>query len=377
MNDEPRGGVLPGQVAGLLWILLFAAAMTTAIALLTPNLTRFESASAHLITRDSELPPAERAAHYEWKLNVPTLGSRLSSWGLYGIHQLLAWGLIAWGVSRKKKNALLAEAAGRKAPPRFGDRLEPAGLAFFAVNVLFGLLHLWQTQSFYDGLAQDVPVVSSQYSVIVMLVLILILQNERRGLLFGWKAPMPRRAVEFVKKYHGYYIAWALVYTFWFHPMTGTVGHLLGFFYMFVLLGQGALVFTKLHLSLKWSAFLEALVLLHGAVVAYALQSSAMWTMFATGFGFMFVGSQLWGLRLPKALAWAGVAAYVGAVALLYSGLLSAWGPLWAGSPSRLYQVSFIPVTLYGLVPVFLALAALLSWLGSAASRGGAVKRGV
>lgn len=366
MPDDTAAARLPSQGLGLLGVLIFATAMTAAIALLSPNLARFESASAHLITRDSELPPAQRAAHYEWKLNTPTLGSRLSSWGLYGLHQIVVWGAVAWGVRRKRREADRARAAGMKVPPRFTDRLDPAGLAFFVANVVFGLLHLWQTQVFYDGIAQDVSVASSQYSVIVMLVLVLIIQNDRRGLLFGWKAPMPRKAVDFVRKYHGYYIAWALVYTFWFHPMTGTLGHLVGFFYMFVLLGQGALLFTRMHVSLKWSAFLEALVLLHGAVVAYAIQSSVMWVMFATGFGFMFVGSQLWGFRLPKPVNAAAIAIYVIAVGLLYSGLLSGLGPLWSNSPARIYQVSFIPVTLYGLVPVFLALGALLAWLGEA-----------
>jgi hypothetical protein len=185
---------------------------------------RFESPAASLITRDAQLPQAERAAHYEWKLNEPTLGSRLSAWGLYGLHQIAAWGMIAWGARRKSK----ASSCGER---RFTERLDPAGIGFMAVTVVFGLLHIVQTQLFYDGLAQDVAVFTSQGSVIVMLVLILVMQNDRRGLFFGKKVPMPRAAVDFIKKYHGYYIAWALIYTFWFHPATGTLSHLVGFLY--------------------------------------------------------------------------------------------------------------------------------------------------
>jgi hypothetical protein len=218
-----------------------------------------------------------------------------------------------------------------------------------------------------------VAVFTSQGSVIVMLVLILIIQNDRRGLLFGWKAPMPRAAVDFIKKYHGYYVAWALIYTFWFHPMTGTFGHLVGFFYMFVLLGQGALLYTRTHLSLKWSAFLEALVLMHGATVAFAGQQSPLWTMFLTGFGFMFVGSQLCGLKLPRwgnALVLGG---YAAVVILLYSGVLGGLGPLFGQKPAMIHQVLWIPFTLYALVPVFLLLAFLLS-LGARALGGGRAK---
>ncbi len=54
--------------------------------------------------------------------------------------------------------------------------------------IAFGVLtavtapHLVQTWLWYDGLAQDVPIWSSQGSVIVMLVLILFLETPRRGL---------------------------------------------------------------------------------------------------------------------------------------------------------------------------------------------------
>jgi hypothetical protein len=342
-------GFFGSQAFGLLLTVAFALLMTTVVGVLTPALSRFESASAGLITRDSDLPKAERASHYEWKLNEPSAWTRLSAWGLYALHQVLAWGMIFWGARRKKAAAGL---------PRFSDRLDPAGIGFFIVNIVFSLLHLLQTHLFYDGLAQDTAVFSSQGSVIVMLVLILIMQNDRRGLFFGKRVPMPKAAVEFVKKYHGYYIAWALIYTFWFHPMTGTFGHLVGFFYMFVLLGQGLLMHTRLHLSLRWSAFLEALVLMHGAAVAFMGQQNPLWTMFACGFGFMFVATQLWGLKLPKAASWIIVAIYLAAVAILYSGALGGLGPLFSQKPAQVHQILWIPIALYGLVPVFLLLAA-------------------
>lgn len=347
-----RSGFFGSQGFGLIAIFAFALLMTTAVGVLAPALSRFESASAGLITRDADLPKAQRASHYEWKLNEPSAWTRLSAWGLYAAHQVLAWAMIAWGARRRKAAAGL---------PRFTDRLDRAGAGFFLVNVAFSLLHLLQTHLLYDGLAQDTPVFSSQGSVIVMLVLILIMQNDRRGLFFGKRVPMPEAAVGFVKKYHGYYVAWALVYTFWFHPMTGTLGHLVGFFYMFVLLGQGLLMYTRLHLSLRWSAFLESLVLMHGATVAFAGQRSPLWMMFACGFGFMFVATQLWGLKLPKAASRAIVGAYVAAVAVLYSGALGGLGPLFSQKPAQIHQVLWIPLALYGLVPVFLLLAALLA----------------
>ena len=52
-----------------------------------------------------------------------------------------------------------------------------------------------------------------------------------------------------MRKYHGYVFAWATVYTFWYHPMENTAGHLIGFFYMFLLLLQGSLFLTRIHIN--------------------------------------------------------------------------------------------------------------------------------
>jgi len=174
---------------------------------------------------------------------------------------------------------------------------------------------------------------------------------------------MPKKAVAFIKKYHGYYFAWALIYTFWFHPTTGTFGHLVGFFYMFLLLSQGTLMYTKLHTSLKWSALLESLVLIHGSTVAFAGQQSPLWTMFMSGFGFMFIASQLWGIKLPKAVNIGLSLGFAAVVIVLYSGALSGLGPLFNKNISEIHQVLWIPATLYLLIPVFLVLAAGMAFL--------------
>jgi len=53
-------------------------------------------------------------------------------------------------------------------------------------------------------------------------------------------------------QYHGYFFAWATIYTFWYHPMVSTSGHLIGFLYMFMLLLQGSLFFTRIHINKWW-----------------------------------------------------------------------------------------------------------------------------
>jgi hypothetical protein len=257
---------------------------------------RFLAAVPHL--------PDQGAAWYYWKLSVPTVWSRLTAWGLYLAHQLTIWGLIYYAQTRVKKYTV---------------GLHPVNVAALGANALFILLHFAQTQIWYDGLAQDVSIFSSQGSVIVMLVWILLMENSRRGLFFGKKAPIGQTIVQAARKYHGYVFAWAAVYTFWYHPMENTLGHLAGFLYMFLLLLQGSLFFTRIHINRWWTAVQEVAVLFHGTLVA-VLQGNGIWPMFAFGFGGIFVITQMHGLGLSRWVRGAILAAYAALVVWVYSG---------------------------------------------------------
>lgn len=249
-----------------------------------------------------ELPPDEGPRWYYWQLAQPTFWTRATAWGFYALHQVVWWTLIY----RAQTGRL-----------RYESRLHPINVLTLAANAGFVLLHFIQTQVWYDGLAQDVPSWSSQNSVILMLVWILLMENSRRGLVFGWKAPIAASAMQWARKYHGYVFAWALAYTFWFHPMVNTPGHLLGFLYMFLLILQGSLFFTRVHLNRWWTVTLEVLVLAHGALVAY-LQHGTIWPMFAFGFGGLFVITQMHGLGLKTWMKWALLALYCGLMLIVY-----------------------------------------------------------
>ena len=119
------------------------------------------------------LLPDQGALWYYWKLPNPTFVTRLSVWGLYALHQIALWSLIYYAQTRVKK---------------YATGLHPVNLWALGLNVVFIVLHLIQSQIWYDGLAQDTPVWSSQGSVILMLCAILIMENKRRGMFFGAKA---------------------------------------------------------------------------------------------------------------------------------------------------------------------------------------------
>ncbi|MBA3533359.1 MAG: hypothetical protein H0T73_15670 [Ardenticatenales bacterium] len=249
------------------------------------------------------LLPDQGASWYYWKLPEPTLWSRTTSWLFYAAHQISFWGLIYYAQTRVA---------------RYSNGLHRANIWALATNAFFIVLHFLQTHLWYDGLAQDVTIWSSQFSVILMLVFILIMENPRRGLFFGRQAPLSRDVTQWLKKYHGYLFAWAAVYTFWYHPMVNTQGHLIGFVYMFFLMVQGSLFLTRAHLNRYWMVTQELFVLFHGTLVAYN-QGNGIWPMFFFGFAGMFVITQVHGLGWPIWARWGSVALWLGGAFLLYS----------------------------------------------------------
>ena len=248
------------------------------------------------------LLPDQGASWYYWKLPEPTFWTRATAWGGYLLHQVAIWGLIYYA---------------QKVKTKYSTGLQRINIIGLALNALFILLHLLQTQLFYDGLAQDVSIWSSQASVVLMLVMILLMENQRRGLFFGKKVGFLKETARVARKYHGYVFAWAIIYTFWYHPMEATTGHLLGFLYTFFLLVQGSLMFTRAHLNKWWTFVLEVTVLVHGTIVA--VQTTTVWPMFLFGFATVFIVTQMYGLGLNKWWRWGFIASYVAGILIVYS----------------------------------------------------------
>lgn len=260
----------------------------------------------------------------------------MSVWGLYLAHQIASWSTIYYAQTRVK---------------RYTNGLHRINIIALAMNAFFIGLHFIQSHIWYDGLAQDVSIFSSQGSVIVLLVWVLLMENKRRGLFFGKKAPISKEIVQAARKYHGYFFSWAAVYTFWYHPMEATSGHLIGFIYMFLLLLQGSLFFTRAHVNRWWTLCLEVMVLVHGTLVALMQAgTSGFWPMFFFGFLGIFIITQMHGLGLSKAVRFILFIMYIASIAWVYS---------WRGI-DKLNEVLRIPVIDYVLVFVLAGLIWLL-----------------
>ncbi|MFJ6674728.1 hypothetical protein ACIQMJ_26825 [Actinosynnema sp. NPDC091369] len=280
------------------------------------------------------LLPDQGASWYYWKLPDPTFWTRASAWVGYAAHQVVSWGLIYYAQTRVR---------------RYTTGLHRVNVVALAANGAFIALHAVQTQVFYDGIAQDVSIFSSQGSVVLLLVAVLLMENKRRGMFFGRRAPISADVVDFVRRYHGYLFSWAAIYTFWYHPMESTSGHLIGFFYMFLLLFQSSLMFTAAHTNRWWTLTLELMVALHGTLVAVMNSGpDGIWPMFLFGFLGVFVITQLHGVGLSAAARWWAAGTIGVAVLAVYA---------WRGF-DRVDEVVRIPAIEYLLVAVL----ALLIW---------------
>ena len=273
---------------------------------------------------------------YLWQLDEPTVWTRATAWGGYIAHNLFIWFLI-WKAQSSNTT--------------YTSKLHRFNVLALLGNAFFISLHLLQTRFWYDGLAQDTAEFTSQASVTLMLVAILIMENARRGLIFGAKAPFLSNVGRAIRKYHGYYFSWAIIYTFWYHPMEITGGHLLGFMYMFFLLLQGSLFYTRIHLNNYWKVVSELSVVVHGVMVA--ILAGQEWPQFFGGFLGMFIVTQMHGLGLSKAMRWVIGLSYAASILVIYS---------FTEGIARAYMVTLIPLVEFILVVIVSALLMLLLW---------------
>src|SRR5690349_16706771 len=145
-NEKTRPNYLP--LSGV----LIAAAFTVIIAATSANLSGFQIVG----------PTVPFA--YPWRLVEPTAISRLAVWTGYLLHNLIVWAII-----------YLA----KREHPTYTNDLRWFNRAMLITNAVFITFHIVQSQMWYDGLAQDVPEITSFGSVALMLMVILILETPR------------------------------------------------------------------------------------------------------------------------------------------------------------------------------------------------------
>jgi len=115
---------------------------------------------------------------------------------------------------------------------------------------------------------------------------------------------------------------------------------------------QGSLFFTRAHLNKWWTFSLEALVLIHGTLVA-VMNANNMWPMFGFGFAGILIVTQLHGLGLPRWVRAVIITLYSAAAIWVYS----------ARGIEKIHQITWIPITEYVVVFVLAGLVGLGIWV--------------
>ncbi|XP_067687198.1 uncharacterized protein [Haliotis asinina] len=293
---------------------------------------------------------------YYWKLPPDRVTSytRLFAWLCYIGHQVLAW-TVLYIAQHHKAHVTKSQ--------RYSTRLTKWNYISFGLHVFFHLLHLAQTHTTYDALASDVSIASSQSSVIMILVFIMLIEYRDRGIVFLWPTDiqqdkisrtlrLDQAAFSFIRRYHGYAFAWGAIYTFWYHPMENTWGHALGFFHTWIIMLQGSLIYTNFHLNKYWRLLLETWVTVHGTVVAIQtggpdLLGTKLWPMFCFGFSLLIVVSQIFSLpfwrKVHAAFRVIPLAIYIGVTLYMYSWIPDVKGRTFV----RLQEVVRIPAVYY------------------------------
>jgi hypothetical protein len=346
MNQS--NGLETGKRTALyLWAggIIFAILFSILIWLLGPNLNHYTAI----------LLPDQGSSWYYWKLPTRDFWTMNIVWIFYIVNQVLIWGVIYWAQKNLTKE---------KVNPTYD--LTKYNLAVIGITIIFTFLHLIQTHIWFDGLAQDVPILTSQGSVIIMLAIALVFLNPIQGFFLGRKAgkPFTKQVSDFFRHNHMYIFSWALIYTFWFHPMATDPQLLTGFFFMFLLLTQMCLAYTKIHLDMRWVVLLESWVAIHAVFVAIYntiyFNSANMWPMFFSGFVFMFVFTYMYALNIKKQIRWLITILYILFIIWLY--LPQPYG--LGRDTTYLMRIEFlwIPLVLYGLATLFALIAYMWFW---------------
>jgi len=301
---------------------------------------------------------------YFWKLpydDITTL-TRAIVWLCYALHQIFIWGLL---YKAQLEKSPYYNKTGDKPIKKYSTKLSWYNFALLAVNGLFHVLHLVQSHWTYDGLAQDVAINSSQASVVLLISLIMLIEYRDRGAFIMWPNPSSNdkfskavrlnpKPINLVRKYHGYYFSWSIIYTFWYHPFENTWAHSFGFFHTAIVLLQGSLIYTEMHLNKYWRLINESWVLLHATVVALQTADPSkpnnIWPMFCFGFGFMLFMTQVYILPF-----WKKISVYYRAIPPIFYFIATfvTYGVALPDGIGKVYEIFFISSLQY--INMFLA----------------------
>ena len=132
-------------------------------------------------------------------------------------------------------------------------------------------------------------------AVFLALTVALLMQQTERGIVFGFSLNSQTLTLltNVVRRFHGYVFIWAIVFTFWYHPVEAGIEHLSGFFIILLFTIQACLMYTTAHLGVVWRTLLELQMLFHAVLAEIHRTHRDIWKMFVSGSLAVFVITQM------------------------------------------------------------------------------------
>merc|ERR1712018_875918 len=108
----------------------------------------------------------------------------------------------------------------------------------------------------------------------MFIAIVMAMEVPRRGIVIGTGKSFPcigrecsSACFEFLRKYHSYAIAYAIIFNYHYHTIEATQAFLGGYFYQYLLMSQTCFLYHKAHRNRYWTFILETAVLLHAILI--------------------------------------------------------------------------------------------------------------
>ncbi|KAI9295602.1 hypothetical protein K502DRAFT_348867 [Neoconidiobolus thromboides FSU 785] len=208
------------------------------------------------------------------------------------------------------------------------------------INFFFICMKFYLNIKYYDGLAIDLHEIIALFSVTLILIIIVILKSNERGLILSYKPTTLSwlNFKQFVFQIHSYLCSFGSILNFWYHPIGCNIAFLIGYYYQLILIYQTSTSFTQQHNSNL--ILLELLVILHSTTTSL-FQSKMNFQLFYFGYLCLFLINYSYAECYQKYLGKYWKSILIGMNIILF---------YFVGNIEKFHTIFYIPSSIYLLV---------------------------
>lgn len=227
----------------------------------------------------------------------------------------------------------------------------------------------------YSAMSSHLPLWFGQGAVFTIVLIVMAMQVPVRGMCCGYckrgcsvgrltcckGGDTWTEMATFLRKYHGYYIAFGVTSDWYYHPMESSLGHLSGILNDQLFFWQMIVMYTPVHRNKYWCMACEFAVLLHGPLVALNRGGGA--GMFGFGFTVVFLVTGQWGMPLHWATRLMFLVVFL---AFLFMNYGLGWSKGFENEPVGLkdmHEITRIPMLYYMVMMLYFFWWLCVRWI--------------